>query len=147
MATITRENIALLTDKVIVKLAKEDYLPAFEQSIKKYAKTANLPGFRKGMTKAAMLRSLLRRPGLVPMPSTSAFDRQDAAWKTSVLPPRLPRIAVEMGVTDYWWKYGCAAVVGIDSFGESAPAGVLFKSFGFTPENVAETVRAVLQRG
>jgi len=49
-----------------------------------------------------------------------------------------------MGVTDYWWKYGCAAVVGIDSYGESAPAAVLFKYFGFTPENVADTVRKVL---
>jgi transketolase len=49
-----------------------------------------------------------------------------------------------MGVTDFWWKYGCAAVVGIDRYGESAPAGVLFKHFGFTAENVAATVRAVL---
>jgi transketolase len=52
---------------------------------------------------------------------------------------------VEMGCTDGWWKYGCAAVVGIDTYGESAPANVLFKHFGFTPENVADTVRKVLQ--
>jgi len=58
MATITRENIALLTDKVIVKLVKEDYLPAFEQSIKKYAKTANLPGFRKGMVPASLVKKM-----------------------------------------------------------------------------------------
>lgn len=58
MATITRENIALLTDKVVVKLAKEDYLPAFEQSIKKYAKTANLPGFRKGMVPASLVKKM-----------------------------------------------------------------------------------------
>ena len=56
----------------------------------------------------------------------------------------LPRIAVEMGVTDGWWKYGCAAVVGIDTYGESAPAPVLFKHFGFTTENVVATVRKVL---
>ena len=80
------------------------------------------------------------------MPSTSVFDRQDVAYKTEVLPPKLPRIAVEMGVTDFWWKYGCAAVVGIDRFGESAPAGVLFKHFGFTAENVAATVEAALAR-
>jgi len=73
------------------------------------------------------------------------FDRQSLAYKTSVLPAKLPRIAVEMGVTDYWWKYGCAAVVGIDTFGESAPAPVLFKHFGFTAENVAATVQAVLR--
>ena len=60
------------------------------------------------------------------------FDRQSAAYKTSVLPAGVPRIAVEMGVTDGWWKYGCAAVVGIDTYGESAPAPVLFKHFGFT---------------
>jgi transketolase len=81
---------------------------------------------------------------VVSMPSTSAFDRQDAAYKSAVLPAGIPRVAVEMGVTDYWWKYGCAAVVGIDTYGESAPANVLFKHFGFTPENVADTVRAVL---
>ena len=61
-----------------------------------------------------------------------------------MLPARLPRIAVEMGVTDGWWKYGCAAVVGIDRYGESAPAPQLFELFGFTPENVAATVQAVL---
>ena len=59
--------------------------------------------------------------------------------------PRPARIAVEMGVSDYWWKYGCAAVVGIDSFGESGPAPELFKHFGFTAENVAATVKAVLK--
>jgi transketolase len=83
---------------------------------------------------------------VVSMPSTSAFDRQSAQYKSQVLPAGVPRIAVEMGVTDYWWKYGCAAVVGIDTYGESAPANVLFKHFGFTPENVADTVLAVLQK-
>ncbi len=82
---------------------------------------------------------------VVSMPSTTVFDRQGLDYKASVLPAGLPRIAVEMGVTDGWWKYGCAAVVGIDSYGESAPAGVLFKHFGFTSENVVDTVRAVLQ--
>ena len=82
---------------------------------------------------------------VVSMPSTSVFDRQSVAYKTSVLPAKLPRIAVEMGVTDGWWKYGCAAVVGIDTYGESAPAPVLFKHFGFTVDNVAATVLKVLQ--
>jgi transketolase len=84
---------------------------------------------------------------VVSMPSTTTFDRQDRAYKESVLPVGVPRVAVEAGVTDFWWKYGCSAVVGIDTFGESAPANVLFKHFGFTPENVADTVRAVLQQG
>ncbi|MFN7444202.1 MAG: transketolase-like TK C-terminal-containing protein, partial [Curvibacter sp.] len=83
---------------------------------------------------------------VVSMPSTTAFDRQKPAYKQAVLPTGLPRIAVEMGVTDGWWKYGCAAVVGLDTYGESAPAPVLFKHFGFTPENVADTVRAVLAK-
>ncbi|MFZ9334757.1 MAG: transketolase [Burkholderiaceae bacterium] len=83
---------------------------------------------------------------VVSMPSTTTFDRQDVAYKKSVLPAGIPRIAVEMGTTDGWWKYGCAAVVGIDTYGESAPAGVLFKHFGFTPENVADTVRAALRK-
>ena len=81
---------------------------------------------------------------VVSMPSTTTFDRQSLAYKKAVLPAGLPRIAVEMGVTDGWWKYGCAAVVGIDTYGESAPAGALFKHFGFTPENVADTVRKAL---
>jgi transketolase len=81
---------------------------------------------------------------VVSMPSTSVFDRQGRAWKDSVLPPGVPRVAVEMGVTDGWWKYGCAAVVGIDRYGESAPAPVLFRQFGFTAENVVATVRQVL---
>ena len=83
---------------------------------------------------------------VVSMPSTSVFDRQDVKYKKSVLPEGLPRVAVEAGVSDFWWKYGCAAVVGIDSYGESAPAGVLFKHFGFTAENVADTVKVALKK-
>ena len=81
---------------------------------------------------------------VVSVPSTTTFDRQSAAYKSAVLPAGLPRIAVEMGSTDGWWKYGVSAVVGLDTYGESAPAPVLFKHFGFTPENVADTVEAVL---
>ena len=83
---------------------------------------------------------------VVSMPSTTTFDKQKATYKTQVLPEGIPRIAVEMGVTDGWWKYGCAAVVGLDTYGESAPAPALFKHFGFTPENLADTVRKVLAK-
>jgi len=83
---------------------------------------------------------------VVSMPSTTVFDRQSVDYKQSVLPANLPRIAVEAGVTDFWWKYGCAAVVGIDTYGESAPAGVLFKHFGFTTQNVVDTVKVALGR-
>ena len=84
---------------------------------------------------------------VVSMPSTSVFDRQSEDYRKSVLPPGLPRVAVEAGVTDYWRKYvGLeGVVVGIDRFGESAPAGDLFRFFGFTPENVAKAVRSILK--
>ena len=83
---------------------------------------------------------------VVSMPSTTTFDVQSTDYKESVLPKGLPRVAVEMGCSGGWWKYGCAAVVGIDTYGESAPAPVLFQHFGFTPENVADTVQAALQK-
>jgi transketolase len=79
---------------------------------------------------------------VVSMPSTNVFDRQDAAYRDSVLLKGVPRIAVEAGVTDGWYKYvGLeGAVVGLDRFGESAPAGALFKEFGFTVANLVKTV-------
>ncbi len=82
---------------------------------------------------------------VVSMPSTSVFDRQAEDYRDSVLPKTLPRVAVEAGVSDFWRKYvGLdGAVVGIDRFGESAPAAELFKHFGFTPENVANAVRSI----
>ena len=80
---------------------------------------------------------------VVSMPSTNVFDRQDVAYKASVLPAGLPRVAVEAGVTDGWRKYvGLEGdVIGIDSFGESAPAGELFKHFGITTEHVIQSVK------
>jgi transketolase len=83
---------------------------------------------------------------VVSMPCTNVFDRQDAAYRASVLPPGVPRVAVEAGVSDFWRKYvGLeGAVVGIDRFGESAPGPELFKHFGFTAENVAAAVKSVL---
>jgi transketolase len=83
---------------------------------------------------------------VVSMPSTDVFDRQDATYKSSVLTKGLPRVAVEAGVTAFWHKYvGLdGAVIGIDTFGESAPAPVLFKHFGFTVENVVAAVERVL---
>jgi transketolase len=83
---------------------------------------------------------------VVSMPSTSVFDRQDRAYRESVLPRGVPRIAVEAGVSDYWRKYvGLeGAVVGIDRYGESAPASEVFKFFGFTADNVVKTVKQVL---
>ena len=84
---------------------------------------------------------------VVSMPSTSVFDRQDADYRNSVLPAALPKVAVEAGVGDYWRKYVGTegAVVGIDRYGESAPAGDLFKHFGFTPDNVIKAVRSIVK--
>lgn len=82
---------------------------------------------------------------VVSMPSTTAFDRQDRRYQLKVLPLDVPRIVVEMGSTSLWWKYGAAAVVGIDTFGESAPAGDLFTHFGFTADNVASVVEQAIK--
>ena len=83
---------------------------------------------------------------VVSMPCTSVFDRQDAAWRERVLPKGLPRVAVEAGVTDLWRRYvGLeGAVVGVDRFGESAPAAEVYKLFGVDAAHVADAVRAVL---
>jgi transketolase len=102
---------------------------------------------------AMAAREQLQKEGIavcvVSMPCTSLFDAQDAAYRASVLPSGVPRVAVEAGVTDFWRKYVGAvdsktgAVVGIDRFGESAPAGELFKYFGFTVENVVSAVKGL----
>ncbi|MFJ2987687.1 transketolase [Collimonas sp. NPDC087041] len=83
---------------------------------------------------------------VVSMPCADVFDRQEASYKASVLQRGLPRVAIEAGVTAFWHKYvGLeGAVVGIDTFGESAPAPVLFKHFGFTVENVVAKTKLVL---
>jgi transketolase len=83
---------------------------------------------------------------VVSVPSTTVFDQQSAAYKQSVLPPQIPRLAVEAGVTDFWWKYQPAAVLGLDRYGESAPAGELFKVFRITADELVATAHAVLGR-
>jgi transketolase len=83
---------------------------------------------------------------VVSMPSTTLFDRQEQSYRDAVLLPGVRRVAVEAGVSDFWRKYvGLeGGVVGIDRFGESAPAPDLFQFFGFTPEAVVAAVRDVL---
>jgi pyruvate dehydrogenase complex dehydrogenase (E1) component len=75
---------------------------------------------------------------VVSIPSTTVFDRQDAACKAGVLPERLPRVAIEAGVTDFWWKYvrASGAALGVDRFGESAPAADVYRDFGLTVEKI-----------
>ena len=83
---------------------------------------------------------------VVSMPCTNEFDKQDKAYKDSVLLPTVHKVSIEAGVTDGWWKYvGLrGAVIGLDRFGESAPAPLLFKEFGFTVENVVAKVKGIL---
>ncbi len=83
---------------------------------------------------------------VVSMPCTSIFDRQDAAWREAVLPKGLPRAAIEAGVTDYWRKYvGLeGAVVGVDRFGESAPAGAVYKFLGVDAGHLAQAVKRIV---
>jgi transketolase len=84
---------------------------------------------------------------VVSMPATGVFDRQPRDYRDAVLPPGMPRVAIEAGVSDGWRKYvGLdGAVVGLDRFGESAPADELFRHFGFTAENVANAARSIVK--
>lgn len=96
---------------------------------------------------AEEIRATGKKIRVVSMPSTNIFDAQDAAYKESVLPAAVTqRVAVEAGVTDGWWKYvgTNGKILGLDRFGESAPAGQLFKEFGFTVENLVSIVKEVL---
>ncbi|WP_271271998.1 transketolase [Aliamphritea hakodatensis] len=99
------------------------------------------------MDAAAALEAEGKQVRVVSMPATDVFDKQDAAYREAVLPAAVSaRVAVEAAQADYWYKYvGLnGAIVGMTSFGESAPAGELFKLFGFTVENVVEKVKSVL---
>jgi transketolase len=88
-----------------------------------------------------------RRVRIVSMPCTSVFDTQPQQYRDSVLPPGVPRVAIEAGVRDGWWRYVSSggAVIGMDSFGASAPAKKLFEHFGFTRDNVIKTVEGLLR--
>ncbi|MGF1873655.1 transketolase-like TK C-terminal-containing protein, partial [Photobacterium indicum] len=88
-----------------------------------------------------------RKVRVVSMPATDTFDKQDAAYRESVLPSDVTaRIAVEAGIADFWYKYVGfdGRIIGMTTFGESAPAGELFKMFGFTVENVVDTAKELL---
>jgi transketolase len=88
-----------------------------------------------------------RKLRVVSMPCTSVFDAQSRQYRDSVLSPGVPRVAIEAGVRDGWWRYvsGNGAVIGMDSFGASAPAKKLFEHFGFTRDNVIKTVEGLLR--
>ncbi len=95
----------------------------------------------------ALLTAEGRKVRVVSMPATDVFDKQDAAYRESVLPSDVTaRVAIEAGIADFWYKYVGfdGRIIGMTSFGESAPADQLFKLFGFTVENVVETAKELL---
>jgi transketolase len=146
---LSRQNLPYAPKAGLDEISKGAYVlsePA-EVGLKKRAQ-AVIIATGSELQLALHAQAELARDGIavrvVSMPSTTVFDRQSVAYKSGVLPPKLPRVAVEAGVTDGWWKYGCAAVLGLDRYGESAPASALFPFFHFTPQNLADTVRKVL---
>jgi transketolase len=147
----SRQNLAFnpRTDAQIANVAKGGYvLKDWNEDIP--ARKIILIATGSEVELAVKSVEALAREGIaarvVSMPSTTTFDKQDAEYRERVLPHGVRRVAIEAGVTDFWRKYvGLeGGVVGIDVFGESAPAGVLFKYFGFTVEKVVETAKAAL---
>jgi transketolase len=151
----TRQNVPFVprSDAQIAAIARGGYVAAdFDPAVTGSLAVVLATGSEVALALAA--RAALAQDGInarvVSMPCTSVFDRQDAEYRASVLPAGVARVAVEAGVTDGWRKYVGAAddlrgtVVGIDAFGESAPAPVLFKHFGLTTERVVSAVKSLL---
>jgi transketolase len=142
---LSRQNLPFNKRDSVTDIAKGGYVLSDAPSAK-----ALILATGSEVQLALGAQKLLAEAGIpvrvISMPSTNVFDRQSDEYRESVLPAGLPAVAVEAGVTDFWRKYVGreGAVVGIDRFGESAPAGDLFKHFGFTPENVAKAVRSIL---
>ena len=146
---LSRQNLPYLPKSGLDEISKGAYVLAepAEVGIKKKAQAVIIATGSEVALALHAQAELARHKiavRVVSMPSNTTFDRQSVRYKASVLPAGVPRVAVEAGVTEGWWKYGCAAVVGIDSFGESAPAPLLFKHFHLTAQNLADTVRKVL---
>jgi transketolase len=142
---LTRQNVPFLKRESLEGPERGGYVLADAEAAR-----ATIIATGSEVPVALAAQKLLAGEGIpvrvVSMPSTSVFDRQPEEYRRRVL-GEAPRVAVEAGVSDYWRKYvGLeGAVVGIDRFGESAPAGDLFKFFGLTPEGVAEAARRVLK--
>ena len=148
---LSRQNLPYLPKAGLDEISKGAYVLAepAEVGLKKKAQAviiATGSEVQLALHAQAALAARKIAVRVVSMPSTTVFDRQPVKYKASVLPAGLPLVAIEAGVTDGWWKYGCAAVVGIDTYGESAPALALFKHFKLTAENLADVVRKVLGR-
>jgi transketolase len=153
---LTRQNVPHLPKAALHDIGKGAYVLAEPSEVGEVGLGANSKldavivasgsEVQLGLHAQAELAKLGIAVRVVSVPSTTTFDRQLTDYKKRVLPEGVPRIAVEAGVTDGWWKYGCAAVVGIDRYGESAPGPALFKFFQLTAQNVTDVVRTVLGR-
>jgi transketolase len=142
----SRQNLPFMERDAatVANVAKGGYVLRDAESPRESRADRDRFGSRAGVNAAAALAGQGIAVRVVSMPSTDVFDRQDAAYKAACWARGIPRVAIEAGVTDFWYKYvGLeGAVVGIDTFGESAPAPVLFKHFGFTVENVVAKVKS-----
>ena len=143
---LTRQNVPFVPRQSLEHIAKGGYVLSDPPGA-----LAILIASGSEVALALGAQKLLADAGIpvrvVSLPSTTQFDRQPAEYRNSVLPPALPKLAVEAGASDYWRKYvGLeGAVVGIDRYGESAPAAEVFRHFGFTAENVAKVARSVIK--
>jgi transketolase len=144
---LSRQNLPFVQrdDATIANIARGGYVISAAKGEAKAAIIATGSEVDLALKAQAALAQKNIAVRVVSMPCTNTFDRQDATYRESVLGRGLPRVAVEAGVTDGWWKYvGLEGkVIGLDRFGESAPAGILFKEFGFTVDNVVSTVESL----
>ena len=148
LLSLSRQNLAFVKRdaKTIANIKRGGYVIAESQGTPRAIIIATGSEVDIALKAQAALAQEGVNVRVVSMPCTNVFDKQDRAYRDSVLMPGVKRVAVEAGVTAGWYKYvGLdGAVVGLDHFGESAPAPALFKEFGFTPEAVADAVKRVL---
>jgi transketolase len=145
---LTRQNCAFLTrePQAIDDIKRGGYVlqdPASGKAQIALIATGSEVGL--AVTAAAELAKQGIAARVVSIPCTSLFDRQDVTYKRHVLPDNLPRVAVEAGVTDGWWKYRCDAVLGINRYGESAPGPQVFEALGMTAANLVDIAKQVLR--
>jgi transketolase len=145
---LSRQNLPFVkrTDAQIAEIRKGGYVLSDCDGEAKVVLIATGSEVELALKSQAALQAEGIAVRVVSMPCTNEFDKQDKAYKDSVLLPTVHKVSIEAGVTDGWWKYvGLrGAVIGLDRFGESAPAPELFKAFGFTVENVVAQVKGIL---
>ena len=146
---LSRQNLAQQerTTEQVANIAKGGYILKDCQGQPELILIATGSEVELAVNAAAELTAEGKKVRIVSMPSTDAFDRQEAAYREAVLPSDVTaRVAIEAGIADFWYKYVGfdGRIIGMTTFGESAPAGELFKMFGFTTENVVNTAKELL---